>query len=65
MNKKFYCYSTTLLYFLKYNGLKYEYQTTHCKTGKKIWIFARTDRLSELLDEYDRNKKRARDEGII
>jgi len=61
----FYCYSTTLYHFLRANGLRYEYVTRHKRTGKRMWVFKRDDRLSDLLDEYDERKAQARRKGII
>lgn len=63
--ESFYCYSTTLYYFLRANGLRYEYATRHKRTGNRMWVFKRDRRLSELLDEYDERKAQARREGII
>lgn len=56
---KFYCYSTTLMHFLKANGLRYEYTTRHRRTGNRMWVFDRTDKLKKLLDEYDERKAKA------
>lgn len=61
----FYCYSTTLMHFLRANGLRYEYRTRHKRTGNRMWIFKRDDTLRKLLDEYDERKARAKREGII
>lgn len=68
MNAKqpqFYCYSTTLMHFLKANGLRYLYVDKHAKTGNRMWVFERNDRLKALLDEYDERKSDARQRGII
>ena len=65
MNNFFYCYSTTLMHFLKANGLRYEYETNHERTNKRMWVFKRTERLRSLLDEYDARKAQAKREGII
>ena len=64
-NKRFYCYSTTLMHFLKANGVRYVFTTLHKRTGNRMWVFDRDARLSELLDEYDANKAQARAEGTI
>jgi len=58
-NPKFYCYSTTLMHFLKANGLRYEYTSKHSRTGNRMWVFKRDDKLRELLDEYDERKEQA------
>lgn len=65
INERFYCYSTTLYHFLRANGLRYEYVTRHKRTGNRMWVFKRDERLSELLDEYDEKKAQARCDGII
>lgn len=62
---EFYCYSTTLMHFLKANGLRYKYATTHSRTGKRMWVFKRDDTLRSLLDEYDARKAKARQEGRL
>ena len=64
-NDLFYCYSTTLYHFLRANGLRYEYVTRHKRTGNRMWVFKRNNRLSDLLDEYDERKAQARRKGII
>lgn len=63
--ERFYCYSTTLMHFLKANGLRYEFKTLHDRTGKRMWVFERTDRLRSLLDEYDARKAEARANGSL
>ena len=65
MNELFYCYSTTLMHFLKANGLRYKYASTHNRTGNRMWVFERTERLRSLLDDYDASKAQAKREGII
>ena len=64
-NELFYCYSTTLMHFLKANGLRYEYRSKHERTGAKMWVFKRDKELRGLLDEYDERKAQARREGRI
>ncbi len=59
MSTDFYCYSTTLMHFLKANGVRYEYTTLHKTTGNRMWVFKRNERLSSLLDEYDERKAQA------
>lgn len=53
---KLYCYSTTLMHFLKANGVRYEYSTRHRRTGARMWVFTKTDGVKALLDEYDARK---------
>lgn len=64
-NNRFYCYSTTLMHFLKANGLRYEYADIHKRTGNRMWVFKRDDRLREMLDEYDERKAQAKRDGVI
>lgn len=64
-NERFYCYSTTLMHFLKASGLRYTYTTTHDRTGNRMWVFERDDTLRSLLDEYDARKAQARREGRL
>ena len=64
-NELFYCYSTTLMHFLKANGLRYEYATKHNRTGNRMWVFKRDGELRGLLDEYDARKARAKREGRL
>ena len=56
---EFYCYSTTLMHFLKANGVRYKYETRHKRTDKRMWVFERNNALSTLLDEYDARKAQA------
>lgn len=56
---EFYCYSTTLMHFLKANGVRYEYTTLHKTTGNRMWVFKRDDKLGTLLDEYHARKAQA------
>jgi len=65
MSTDFYCYSTTLMHFLKANGLRYVYKGRHNRTGNRMWVFKRDDELRALLDEYDRRKAQAKREGRI
>jgi len=62
---RFYCYSTTLMHFLKANGLRYIYTDIHVRTGNRMWVFERDDVLRGLLDEYDARKAQARLNGRI
>lgn len=57
MTDKLYCYSTTLMHFLKANGIRYEYTTLHKRTGNRMWVFTKTDAVKSLLDEYDERKE--------
>lgn len=61
----FYCYSTTLMHFLRSNGIRYKYVTNHNRTNNRMWVFKRDNRLGELLDEYDERKAQARREGRL
>ncbi|KMM54616.1 hypothetical protein ACH95_19775 [Bacillus glycinifermentans] len=56
MNRLFYCYSTTLMHFLKANGRRYKFTKLHPRTNNRMWVFDRDADLSALLDEYDDRK---------
>lgn len=62
---QYYCYSTTLMHFLKANGQRYKYTALHERTGNRMWVFDRTDTLRSLLDEYDARKAQARADGRL
>ena len=62
---QFFCYSTTLMHFLKANGLRFTYTTLHDRTGNRMWVFERDATLRSLLDEYDARKAQARVDGRI
>lgn len=62
---RFYCYSTTLMHFLKASGLRFTYTALHDRTGNRMWVFERTDSLRTLLDEYDARKAQARVNGTL
>lgn len=61
----FYCYSTTLMHFLKANGIRYNYEDKHTRTGNRMWVFTRDNTLRSLLDEYDARKAQARLDGRL
>lgn len=57
--KYFFCYSTNLYEFLRYEkGFKYICTAYHHKTKCQFWLFERSDELNKALDEYaERGKK--------
>ncbi|TFW48978.1 hypothetical protein [Bacillus sp. 005/A4HT-01/001] len=64
MNDKFFCYSTTLMYFLKANAIRYDYVTRHRRTKNRMWVFNRDERLTELLAEYDARKAASKEKAL-
>lgn len=52
LDKYFYCYSYPLKEFFKQNGLEPILSSIHEKTKKKFWVFASSDKLTELLKEW-------------
>lgn len=54
-NKILYCcYSVPLRDYLISNGLKYEICAKNPNNDNLMWIFIRTERLSELLDKWSK-----------
>jgi hypothetical protein len=61
--KYFFCYSTNLLEFLRYEkGQRFICTAFHDKTMKRFWLFERTEELKKLLIEY---ADYGRDLGLI
>jgi len=55
MDKYFFCYSTNLQQFLRYEkGLKFICTAFHDKTNKRFWLFERDEKLQEALQEYNK-----------
>ncbi|MFV0942024.1 MULTISPECIES: hypothetical protein [Bacillus cereus group] len=53
MNKYFFCYSTNLHDFLRYEKeLRFICTAIHDKTNKRFWLFERTEKLAKALVEY-------------
>ncbi|AYY28120.1 hypothetical protein ACS2QC_23915 [Bacillus cereus group sp. Bce033] len=53
MEKYFFCYSTNLLEFLRYEkGFKYICSAKHITTNKQFWLFERKEELKIALAEY-------------
>lgn len=58
MDKYFFCYSTNLHEFLRYEkGVKFICTALHDKTGKRFWLFERNETLLRTLDEYNKHGK--------
>ena len=56
--KYFWCYSTNLHEFLRYEkGLKYICTAFHATTMKRFWLFERTEELKNALSEYNAQGK--------
>ncbi len=53
LEKYFFCYSTNLLEFLRFEkGQRFICTACHDKTMKRFWLFERTEKLSKYLVEY-------------
>ena len=48
----YYCYSRPQKEFLKSNGLNYITAAINQTTGKRYWLFAGTEKLNKLLQEW-------------
>lgn len=61
-DKYFFCYSTNLMNYLRYEcGHKFVCTALHDKTMKRFWLFERTEEIKEALIEYT---KRGKDLGL-
>ncbi|OWW11709.1 hypothetical protein BUE63_02445 [Bacillus sp. MB353a] len=55
----FFCYSTNLHEFLRYEkGIKYICTAFHDTTNKRFWLFERDGKLLNALDEYGKRGKK-------
>ncbi|KAF2425587.1 hypothetical protein [Bacillus subtilis] len=58
MDKYFFCYSTNLHEFLRYEkGIKFICTAFHDKTGKRFWLFERDEQVVNALKEYNERGK--------
>lgn len=58
MEKYFFCYSTNLYEFLRYEKeIKFICTAYHDKTSKRFWLFEREDILLDALKEYNERGK--------
>lgn len=54
MENYFFCYSTNLHEFLRYEkGIKFICQAKHIATDKVFWLFERTEELKLAISEYN------------
>ena len=51
------CYSLPLRDFLKSNEIEYKLAALNPNSKKLFWVYAKTDKLDELLDKWSINKK--------
>ncbi|MEB2492868.1 hypothetical protein SOP93_17020 [Peribacillus frigoritolerans] len=60
-DKYFFCYSTNLLEYLRFEkGQKFICTAFHDKTMKRFWLFERTEDLKQSLIEYKERGKELR-----
>ncbi|MGF9738589.1 hypothetical protein ABEX38_14315 [Priestia megaterium] len=58
MNNYFFCYSTNLHEFLRYEKeISFICTAFHAKTGRRFWLFERDEVLLTALEEYNENGK--------
>ena len=58
MEKYFFCYSTNLQAFLRYEkGIKFICTAFHDKTNRRFWLFERDEVLLDALEEYNERGK--------
>lgn len=50
------CYSKNLRDFFYKNGVKYQIQALNVNNQKIFWIYIKTDKVKQLLDEWTHNK---------
>ena len=53
------CYSLNLREFLNNNGLRYKLAALNTNSKSLFWVYVKTDKLDELLNEWSANKKAA------
>ncbi|AQQ64328.1 MULTISPECIES: hypothetical protein [Bacillus] len=59
MNKYFFCYSTNLQEFLRYEKyIRYICTARHMTSNKQFWLFERTEELNIALAEYRVNSEK-------
>ncbi|PFJ17583.1 hypothetical protein COD67_01855 [Bacillus cereus] len=58
LEQYFFCYSTNLLEFLRFEkGQRFICTAFHDKTMKRFWLFERTEELNQFLVEYTERGK--------
>lgn len=58
LEQYFFCYSTNLLEFLRFDkGQRFICTAFHDKTMKRFWLFERTEELNQFLVEYTKRSK--------
>jgi hypothetical protein len=61
LDKYFFCYSTNLLEYLRFEkGQRFICTAFHDKTLKRFWLFERTENLKQALIEYKKRGKELR-----
>lgn len=52
----FYCYSLNLYHFLRAFGEQCNASKESASTGKRYWVFNKSERLDEIIDLYNQVK---------
>lgn len=60
MNKYFYCYSWNFKEKLIQNGIQLVMCSKNIDTNKTFWVFENSEKITEILDEWRKNKKNKR-----
>lgn len=61
-DKYFFCYSTNLHEFLRYEKeINFICTALHTKTKNRFWLFERSEELKDALSEYHEDGKEFRD----
>ena len=57
MRRLYCCYSVDLRDFLYKHGVKYELCALNPNSKNMFWVYFRTDKLDEILDEWSSSKE--------
>lgn len=56
--KPFYCYSLRLFHYLSAFGEKCHSSKVNCNSGKRYWVFTKSQRLDDIIASYNEVKYR-------
>ena len=55
-NENFYCYSLRLFHYISAFGLKCYASKKNTLSGKRYWVFKKSERLDRIIDSYNHVK---------
>ncbi len=55
-NENFYCYSLRLFHYISAFGEKCYASKINTLSGKRYWVFKKSDRLDKIIDSYNHVK---------